>query len=44
MEELNELEALEILGGAAEDDKKTQNGCPNNEAGCACVVQYGCAA
>ena len=30
MEELNELEALEILGGASEDDKKTQNGSPND--------------
>lgn len=37
IEEMSVLEALDVKGGAAEL-AVTQNGCPNNVAGCACDI------
>ena len=37
IEEMPVLEALDVKGGAAEL-AVTQNGCPNNVAGCACDI------
>jgi hypothetical protein len=37
IEELSVLEALNVKGGIAEL-ATTQNGCPNNVAGCACDI------
>lgn len=37
IEEMSVLEALDVKGGAAEL-AVTQNGCPNNVAGCACEI------
>jgi hypothetical protein len=38
MDELNELDMLEVKGGAGASDV-IQNQCPNNVAGCACNLQ-----
>lgn len=38
IEEMSVLEALDVKGGTAELAAVTQNGCPNNVAGCACEI------
>ena len=37
IEEMSVLEALNVKGGIA-GSEATQNGCPNNVAGCACTI------